>query len=216
MASRKLRPYFQAHTIRVLTEYPLRKVMQKLDLSGRLANWAIELGQFDLEFVPRNAIKGQALADFLAELTNLPEAEEERIWIIYVDGSSTKRNGGAGIVIVTPEGEELNGSFRLEFRTTNNEAEYEAVIAGLGLALKLGAESVEVQSDSQVIVGHIRGEFEAKGDKMKKYLAKVQGMHTSFQKFNITKIPRKDNEKADHLARMASAEERRSRKTSRV
>jgi hypothetical protein len=78
MASRKLRPYFQAHTIRVLTEYPLRKVMQKLDLSGRLANWAIELGQFDLEFVPRNAIKGQALADFLVEFTNLPEVEEPR------------------------------------------------------------------------------------------------------------------------------------------
>jgi hypothetical protein len=64
MASRKLRPYFQAHTIRVLIEYPLRKVMQKLDLSGRLANWAIELGQFDLEFVSRNATKGQTLADF--------------------------------------------------------------------------------------------------------------------------------------------------------
>ena len=58
MASRKLRPYFQAHKIRVLTEYPLRKVLQKLDLSGRLANWAIELGQFDLDFVPRIAIKG--------------------------------------------------------------------------------------------------------------------------------------------------------------
>jgi hypothetical protein len=57
-------------------------------------------------------------------------------------------------------------------------------------------------------VGHIKGEFEAKGDKMKKYLAKVQGMQSSFQKFNITKIPRKDNKKADHLARMASAEER--------
>jgi ribonuclease HI len=54
---------------------------------------------------------------------------------------------------------------RLEFRTTNNEAEYEAIIAGLRLALELGAESVEVQSDSQVIVGHIRGEFEAKGEK---------------------------------------------------
>jgi hypothetical protein len=163
MASRKLRPYFQAHTIRVLTEYPLRKVMQKLDLSGRLANWAIELGQFDLEFVPRNAIKGQVLTDFLAELTNLPEAEEEWIWIIYVDGSSTKKSGGAGIVIVTPEGEELNGSLKLEFRTTNNEAEYEAVIAGLGLALELGAESVEVRSNSQVIVGHIKGEFKAGG-----------------------------------------------------
>jgi ribonuclease HI len=146
--------------------------MQKLDLSGRLANWAIELGQFDLEFVPRNAIKGQVLADFLAELTNLPEAKEEQIYIIYVDGSSTKKSGGAGMVIITPEGEELNGSLRLEFKTTNNEAEYEAVIAGLGLALELGAKSVEVRSDSQVIVGHIIGEFEAKGDKMKKYLCK--------------------------------------------
>jgi ribonuclease HI len=182
--------------------------MQKLDLSGRLANWAIELGQFDLEFVPRSAIKGQVLADFLAELTNLPEVGEERGYIIYVDGSSTKRRGGAGIVVVTPGGKELNGSLRLEFKTTNNEAEYEAVIAGLGLALELGAKSVEVRCDSQVIVGHVMGEFEAKGDKMKKYLAKVRSMQSSFQKFSITKIPRKENEKADHLARMASAEER--------
>jgi ribonuclease HI len=108
-------------------------------------------------------------------------------------------------VLVTLEGEELNGSLRMEFRTTNNEAEYEAVITGLGLALELGVDSVEVQSDSQVIVGHVRGEFEAKGEKMKKYLKKVQSMHTSFQKFCIKKIPQEDNEKANHLARMASA-----------
>jgi ribonuclease HI len=181
----------------------------KLDLSGRLANWAIELGQFDLEFVPRNAIKGQALADFLVEFTNMPEIEEPNMdqkWVVYVDGSSTKKKGGVGIVLVTPEGEELNGSLRLEFRTTNNEAEYETVIVGLGFALELGADSVEVRSDSQVIVGHVRGEFEAKGEKMKKYLAKVQSMQTSFQKFCIKKIPREDNEKADHLARMVSTE----------
>jgi hypothetical protein len=105
ITSRKLWPYFQAHTIRVRKEYPLRKVMQKLDLSGRLANWAIELGQFHLEFVPKNAIKGQALVDFLVEFTNLLEVEGpkmERKWIIYVDGSSTRKNGGARIVLVTP------------------------------------------------------------------------------------------------------------------
>jgi hypothetical protein len=98
----------------------------------------------------------------------------------------------------------LSSSLRLEFKTTNNEAEYEAVIAGLELALDLGADSVEVRSDSQVIVGHIRGEFEAKGEKMKKYLTKVQSMQTAFQKFCIKKIPREDNEKADHLTKMAS------------
>jgi hypothetical protein len=158
IALRKLRPYFQAHTIRVLTEYPLRKVMQKLDLSGRLENWAIELGQFDLEFVLRNAIKGQALADFLAKLTNLPKTEEpktEQKWVTYIDGSSTRKNGGAGILLITQDVEKLSSSLRLEFRTTNNEAKYEVVIAGLGMALELGAKSVEVWSDSLVIVGHI-------------------------------------------------------------
>jgi ribonuclease HI len=83
----------------------------------------------------------------LVEFTNLPETEEsevERKWVIYVDGSSTRKNGGAEMVLVTPEREELSGALRLEFRTTNNEAEYEVVIAGLGMALELGAASVEV------------------------------------------------------------------------
>ena len=78
-------------------------------------------------------------------------------------------------MLIAPEGEELSSSLRLEFRT-NNEAEYEAIIAGLRMALELGAKSVDIWSDSQVIVGHIRGEFEAEGEKMKMYLSKVQHM----------------------------------------
>ena len=81
--------------------------------------------------------------------------ETKRKWVIYVDGSSTKKNGGAGVLLITLDGEELGSSLSLEFRTTNNEAEYEAVIVGLRMALKLGTESVKIQSDSQVIVGHI-------------------------------------------------------------
>ncbi|XP_059436627.1 uncharacterized protein LOC132169643 [Corylus avellana] len=193
IASRKLRPYFQAHTINVLTEYPLKKVLRKLDLSGRLVNWAIEISEFDIHFVSRNAVKGQALADFVAEFTNIQDQEDwpkERTWVIYVDGSSSKRNGGAGVVMITPDGRELKSSLRLEFKTTNNKAEYETVIAGLGLSQELEAEFVEVRSDSQVIVSHIRGEFEAKGSKMKLYLSKIQ-----------------ENEKADHLAQLGSSTE---------
>ena len=125
--------------------------MQKLDLSGRLANWAIELGQFDLDFVPRTAIKGQVLADFLAKFTNILGNEEvrmERKWVIYIDGSSTKKYEGTEVLLITLEGKELSSSLRLKFRTTNNEAEYEAVIAGLRMALELGAESVDIRSDS--------------------------------------------------------------------
>jgi hypothetical protein len=121
--------------------------MQKLDLLERLANWAIELGEFDLEFVSWNAIKGQALVDFLVEFTNLLETEEvetKRKWVIYVDGSSTKKNGGVGILLITLDEEELSSSLKLEFKTTNNEVEYEVVIAGLIIALELGAESMEI------------------------------------------------------------------------
>jgi hypothetical protein len=117
IASRKLRPYFQAHTINVLTEYPLKKVLRKLDVSGRLVNWAIELSEFDIEFVSRSAIKGQVLADFVAEFTNITEETSPKsgLWIIYVDGSAAKRSGGAGIVINASSGKKLYNSLRLEF-----------------------------------------------------------------------------------------------------
>ena len=65
IAMRKLRPYFHSHPILVLTNYLLRQVLQKLDALGRLLKWAIELSQFEIEFQPRPAIKGQALANFI-------------------------------------------------------------------------------------------------------------------------------------------------------
>ena len=100
----------------------------------------------------------------------------ERKWVIYVTGASTKKNGGAEILLITPDKEELSSSFRLKFKTINNEAEYEAVITGLRMALELGAKSMKVRSDSQVIIGYVRGEFEAKEEKMKMYLSKVHNM----------------------------------------
>jgi hypothetical protein len=76
ISARKLRPYFQAHTVRVLIDHPLKKVLFKPDTSGCLVNWAVELGEFDIEYLPRTAIKGQAMADFLAEFTNLGHQED--------------------------------------------------------------------------------------------------------------------------------------------
>jgi ribonuclease HI len=99
-----------------------------------------------------------------------------------------------------------SSSLKLEFKTTNNEAKYEAVIAGLGVALEMGAELVEVKSNFQMIAGHIKGEFKAKGERMKLYWSKVQNMQSSFQTFCIVKIPREENEKVDRLARLASAD----------
>ncbi|GMH13234.1 hypothetical protein Nepgr_015075 [Nepenthes gracilis] len=113
-SARRLRPYFQAHRIVVLTDQPLKTILQKPDVSGRLVKWAIELGEFDIEFQPRPAVKAQVLADFLVETTTpvLDEQPEEKTellvgvsgWILHVDGSSTDTSSGAGVVLTTPDG----------------------------------------------------------------------------------------------------------------
>ena len=127
-AARKLKPYFQAHTIIVLTDQPLKRAMSSPKAAGRMALWAIELNEFDVQYHPRTAIKGQVVADFIAEYTQLEDkgAEEHRIWSIHMDGSSNQRAGCAGVVIQIPDGDKIECMIRLDFSTTNNEAEYEA------------------------------------------------------------------------------------------
>ena len=102
-------------------------------------------------------MKGQVLTDFVAEFSPENNTEmvchvENRSWRVFVDGALSAMGAGAGIVIITPEGIRLEHSFRLGFKASNNEAEYEALIAGLKIALDLGAQNVEVYSDSRLVV----------------------------------------------------------------
>ena len=146
-ASRKLRHYFQAHAIVVMTDHPLKKSMNKLEAVGRLIQWAIELSEFDIKYQPRNAIKTQALANFIVKFTpghgDLDEMESNKTWVVHVDGLSTLHAGGIGIVLKSLEADTLKCKVRLHYQTTNNEAEYEALFKGLELAKSLGAESSE-------------------------------------------------------------------------
>jgi ribonuclease HI len=188
----------------------MKKVLQKPDLSGRLVNWAVELGQFDIEFHPRTAIKGQVLADFLVEFCNIPEAEElpkESTWVVFVDGSSTRGRSGVRVLLRNPEGQEFGFAVKLDFVTTNNEAEYEAVIAGLALSREMGATNVKILSDSQVVVGQVQGQFEAQEDRMARYLEEVRRFQSYFERFVITKIPLEENIRADEFSKIASGTE---------
>ncbi|XP_065635387.1 uncharacterized protein LOC136070035 [Quercus suber] len=191
----------------VLTDKPLRQAMSNPEAAGRLALWAIELSEFDIQYRPRTAVKGQVVADFIAEFTNGEDrgAKESPQWSIHVDGSSNRQAGEAGIVLQSPEGDTVECMVRLEFPTTNNEAEYEALIAGLDLVKAAGAEKVIVYCDSQVIVNQISGEYECKGERMKKYLDQARRRMNKL-KVKIIQIPRGENEQADGLAKAASAE----------
>ena len=125
-AARKLRPYFQSHSVEVLTDQPLRTILQNTNRSGRLTKWAIELGELDITYKNRTAAKSQVLADFLVELA--PELEQDFIlpssnWTLHVDGSSTNKGAGAGVQLQSPTGELIRQSFSFGFPASNNEAE---------------------------------------------------------------------------------------------
>ena len=105
----------------------------------------------------------------------------------------------------TPEGDKIECMIRLDFPTTNNEAEYEALVAGLDLAKAAGAENMIIHCDSQVITSQINGDYECRNERMKKYLEEVKG-RTGGLEVKFVQIPREENECADRLAKAASAE----------
>ncbi|KAL5581592.1 hypothetical protein UlMin_014034 [Ulmus minor] len=207
VAARKLRPYFQAHTIIIPTKFPLKQ-------------WSIELGEFDIQFKPRTAIKGQALADFIAEFTYTLEMSEKFTtqtqnsqWKLYVDGSSTETSSGAGIILVSPDGVKLSCAVRFKFKATNNQAEYEALLSGLRLAKEVSARHLTIYSDSQLVVSQVNSEFQAKGEKMASYLEKAKEAMNQFDTVTIIQVPRAENTNADALARLATGLEERLLKT---
>ena len=132
---------------------------------GKIAKWGTRLGSFDIWYRPRNAVKGQVLADFITECSPKNNTEmvchvENRSWRVFVDGASSAMGVDARIVIITPEGIRLEHSFRLGFKASNNEAEYEALIAGLKTPFDLGAQDVEVYLDSRLVINQVQGNFE--------------------------------------------------------
>ncbi|XP_075645336.1 uncharacterized protein LOC142616348 [Castanea sativa] len=206
-ASRKLRHYFQAQVINVLTNHPLKKAMNKLEATRRLIQWTVKHSEFDVRNQPRSEIKAQALADFIAEFT--PGQDELDVgsqrWIINVDGLSTLYAKGIRVILKSPEGDKLEYAARLQYQTTNNEAEYKALLKGLELAKSLRVESVWVKRDSQLVINQVNGMSEAKEDRMKRYLSKVKQLVQKFKEASFVQLPREENMKADALAKAASA-----------
>ncbi|RVW20328.1 hypothetical protein CK203_104606 [Vitis vinifera] len=154
-AAQKLRPYFQAHPVIVLTDQPLRNILHKPDLTGRMLQWAIELSEFGIEFQPRLSMKGQVMADFVLEYSRRPsqhhESSKQEWWTLRVDGASRSSGSGVGLLLQSPTGEHLEQAIRLGFSASNNEAEYEAILSGLDLALALSVSKLRIYSDSQLV-----------------------------------------------------------------
>ena len=147
------------------------------------------------------------VADFIAEFTNMEGqwGEEHPHWSIHTDRSSKKQAGGASIVLCSPEGDEIECMVRIDFPTTNDEAEYKALVVGLDLAKAAGATSVVIHCDSQVVTNQVNGDYECKGERMKRYLEQVKRRVDDLQA-KMVQIPKGENKQANCLAKVSSAE----------
>ena len=114
--------------------------------------------------------------------------------------------GGVGVVITTPDGEVLKYGVQLKFPATNNEAEYEGILTGLRFGKALGAKNLLIQNDSKLVIGQIRGEYEAKEERMQKYLRLTKHLTREFNTVEFMQIPRSQNMGADEVSKLASSE----------
>ncbi|KAK4394062.1 hypothetical protein Sango_1877000 [Sesamum angolense] len=188
-----------------LSVYYVSKLLANPKLSERMVKWAVELSEYGIEFHSRPAIKAQVLADFVVELAYEEASISTPTWSLYVDGSSTSTGSGAGVALESPQGDKFEYAIKLDFPSSNNEAEYEAFLASGELVLEAGAKMIVIYSDSQLVVNQVQGSYKARDEKMAKYFSKAKNMLGKFEKASVVQVLRANNATTNQLAKLASS-----------
>ncbi|XP_028112928.1 uncharacterized protein LOC114311044 [Camellia sinensis] len=219
-AAKKLCHYLLSYPIHLMTRSdPIRFLLTRPVLSGRLARWLLSLAEYDITCKAPKAIKSQALAVPLAHFPSgeheppsdeLPgdefqaaEVNTKGEWSLSFDGSSASKGGGAGKVLISPNQIEVNLSYKLDFKCSNNEAEYEALILRLMAALHLGVSLVCIKGDSNLVVKQTNEDYAIKEPLLASYRTIVQSLTDKFDTVRIEQAPRSNNRHLDTLATLA-------------
>ncbi|KAG9447196.1 hypothetical protein H6P81_013324 [Aristolochia fimbriata] len=219
-AVQKLRHYLLAHSTNLISRAdPLKYIMSRPILSGRLAKWALLLSKFEINFVPQRAIKGQALANFLAdhpvpaewELTE--EFPDEEIflvevlppWDMYFDGAARRNGASAGVLFVSPKKDLLPYSFVLSQICSNNEAEYQAILLGLGIAVEMQLPQLNIYDDSALVIKQLSREFEVMKLELEPLWRYASELLAQIPEVSLHYVPRSENGPADALAGIAAS-----------
>jgi ribonuclease HI len=163
--------------------------MRNREATGRVGKWAAELNEFTIDYVHRSSIQYQALADFIADWT--PGAQDEEtikdveVWRVCCDGLWGTFGAGAAAVLVAPSKVRTCYAIKLDFRCTNNIAEYEALHLGLRKQKAMGIRRAILKTDSQVISGHVYKSCKTRDSKLEKYLDAVRRLEASFEEFSV-------------------------------
>ena len=169
--TQKLPHYFQAHTVVILTQLPLKSILRSADYTRKIAKWGTILGAFNIKYMPCTLIKGQVLANLVAEFIEGPAENESEAhhmdeksvglvtvqeplqWKVYMDGAVNQKGSRVGLVLISPEKLIIEKSLRLGFLATNNEAEYEALVEGISMVQRMGGKLAKMFLDSRLVIG---------------------------------------------------------------
>jgi ribonuclease HI len=208
ITSRKLRHYFQKYSITVVTDYPLGDILRNQDATGRIFKWAVELGALTIDFKPRTTIKSQALVDFMAEWreNQLPTpTERPEHCVMYFDGSLKLEGAGAGVLLISPKGEQLKYVLQIFWKVSNNEAEYKALLHGLRLAISLSIKRLLVYGDSAVVINQVNKSWDRNKENMDAYCLEVRKLENKFYGLEFHHVVRDNNVAADVLSKLGSS-----------
>ncbi|PRQ31678.1 putative ribonuclease H-like domain-containing protein [Rosa chinensis] len=215
----KLRHYMLPSVVHIISQTNLIKYMLTQPIiKSRIGKWTMALSEFTFKYMAQKSVKGQALAQFLADHPSVEIEDMENVeidtaqvgqmyhepWLLYFDGSSTSDSAGAGIVIESPTGQKHQYAFKLDFNCTNNKAEYEALIIRLEVLEELGATRVKVFGDSLLVINQMLQVFRCSNLSLATYYAAAQQLLSCFHDVEFHHLPRELNREANEMAQIAS------------
>jgi ribonuclease HI len=182
-------------------------MLQNQDVTGRISKWAVELGTLTIDFKPRTTIKSQALVDFMAEWqeNQLPTpTERPEHWVMYFDGSLKLEGAGAGVLLISPTGEQLKYVLQIFWKVSNNKAEYETLLHMLRLAVSLGIKRLLVYDDSAVVINQVNKSWDRNKENINAYCLEVRKLENKFYGLEFHHIIRDNNVAAGILSKLGS------------
>jgi len=201
----KLRHYLLSAECTVICKNDVVKYMlSMLILSGRISKWILALSEFDLRYESAKAVKGQVMADFVTQHCNAVGSLEVAPWTLFFDGSTCDQGAGIGIVLISPQGRKYEFLLAIVATSTNNQAEYQALVKGLELLREIHANVVEVFGDSMLIINQLIEIYECQSEVLILYFERCLQLLKEFKDFHLEHIPRLHNEEANRLAQHVS------------
>ncbi|GKV11353.1 hypothetical protein SLEP1_g22617 [Rubroshorea leprosula] len=219
--SKKLRHYMLTNTTYLLSRMdPIKFIFEKPTLSKRISRWHMLLSEFDIVYTTQKAIKGQAIADHLAEHAvedyepinwDFPNKDilvvnakfESDNWKLFFDRAVNQLGCGLGAVSVSPKGDHFPIAIKLDSACTNNIAKYEACIAGMHVALDMNIQDLEIYGDSALIIYQTNGHWQTKDPKLIPYHQYLETLTKKFRFIYLNHMPCAKNQFADALATLA-------------